>query len=442
MTPPRATSSGFSLAIVIVVMTVISISVVILMRQLSSANKIATRIGKELQQKNHQSNQICREILRMRDRHQVLIENDTKELDIPDLSRDIWTLHFDSKIITDSSLSPVIGYSADDLFPFALSIENKDVPLVFADQVYIDYDVQLSDTSYQFSHPRMKKSDVIRGYVIHRDEGVTTRVSPQLVALYKSQFSNHLNRTTLKLSSGGADDVWFEDLPIYPSVYALDGDVGGELKLNSQDNLDTLIATGTIRLTGKSSIDKPLVLIAGEDVYITDSTMASDLIVYSEGSIFLQRQAQVLGTFISESSILLADQSSCIFPSNLIVMKNDNKLFTEPEIALKGNASVEGLLIVYGEDESDGNRLRKHTSARILKTRESKLFGGLYCDGVAEIYGVVKGFVSVQRIEQRKGGTRWLNYLDDIQILRKDIGPEFPIPPIFDLTVNLKLLGV
>jgi len=410
------------------------------MNQQHRTNKLAKIIADQIEQSSLDQSNLTREVLYARTRLTTLVE-DEEELDPGlDLSQNIWSFKYKSG--SSGQLSPQLGYSADDIFGFALLVKNEGMPFVLSQGSYLDDDLVLTDTLIQYSPPRLKLHDVVKGELLTLTKEIEIVVSPQLIEVYISQFTTHLGSNKSPSIRTDRSSLPMEVIIFEEPIQTIAGDLFGPIYITSQDRLDTLVVSGNITFTEDSHIDKPLVLISGMDVFLKDSLTATDLVVYSEGGIYLEGSSTAQGTFYSEKQILVTDNSQVLFPSNLIVPKNDVKIYGQPEIGIVMNASVSGFVCVYDTEDSTPTEARYSLSAKVKKDRSAKLFGGIYCDGSVEAYGTIAGFVRCDRFEQVIKRTRWVNYLQDIQILRKSIGPDFPLPPIFNNPNLIKVLRV
>ena len=434
-------SRGFSLVLVIMLITILSIMTIILMGQQRYTNKLATKIANQFTQVILEQSQVNREVLIVKNRLKNVLNEKVMADSQVELSQDIWRFQYDSSH-TSGGLLPQLGVSADDVFGFSLLVKNEGTPFVLSKGCYLDDDLILSDTLIQYSPPRLKFHDVIKGELRIQDEESETLVSYQLIEAYTSQFAQYLDQNKQQSIRTDRTSLAMEVIDRDKQVEMIAGDLSGPFYLETNDCLDTLVVSGTINFEQNSRFDKPLVLIAGMDVFLKDSLRAADMVIYTRGGLYLENQSQVRGTFYSEKQILVTDSARILFPSNLIVPKNDLKIYGQPEIAIVKNASVSGFVCVFDPEPKTLGQTRYSLAAKVKKDRTAKFFGGIYCDGSVEAYGRIDGFVRCDRFEQVIKRTRWVNYLQDITINRKSIGPDFPLPPFFNKPELTQVLRV
>jgi len=432
---------GFSLVMVMMLATILSLMVLILMGQQRQTNKLAIKVGNQITLNALQQTELTRETLRIRGRLKMIMTEDKLQSQREDLSRDIWTFQYDTSSLSNSDIIPQFGLSADDLFPYSLRVNNEGTPFVLSAGAYLDDDLVIADTLIQYSPPRLDPRSIVKGKIRQIEEDDEVTISEKLIRAYTAQFERHLGDTQNNAHETDRTSLAFEVVDTGKEIQAIAGDLTGPFYLNENDDLDTLIVSGSVTFTADTHINKHLVLISGMEVFLKDSTTAIDIVIYSRGGIYLENSSQIKGTLFSEKQILVTDNAKCLYPSNLIVPKNDEKVYGQPEIGIVRNASVEGLVCVYKHEE-EGPQLRYSIPAKIKKGRNARVYGGIYCEGSVEAYGTIEGFVHAEGFEQVIKRTRWVNYLQDIQILRKAIGPDFPLPPIFDKPQNLKVLGL
>ncbi len=437
----NSSKCGFSLVMVIMLATILSLMVLILMSQQRQTNKLATRIGNQFTRDALQQTELTRETLRIRERLKAVMSEDKLQYQREDLSRDIWTLQYDTSAVSTSDVIPLFGLSADDLFPYSLRINNEGTPFVLSAGAYLDDDLMLADTLVQYSPPRLDPQSVVKGKIKQIEEDEEVSVSEKLILIYTSQFEHHLHETRNNTRETDRTSLAFEIIDTDEEIQSIAGDLTGPFYLKESDKLDTLIVSGTVTFTADTHINKHLVIISGMEVFLKDSTTATDIVIYTRGGIYLENSSQIRGTLFSGKQILVTDNAKCLYPSNLIVPKNDEKIYGQPEIGIVRYASVEGLVCVYKHEE-EAPQQRYSIPAKVKKGRNATVYGGIYCEGNVEAYGTIKGFIHAEGFEQVIKRTRWVNYLQDIQILRKAIGPDFPLPPIFNEPRSLKVLGL
>jgi len=209
------------------------------------------------------------------------------------------------------------------------------------------------------------------------------------------------------------------------------------LLIDSTAIIDTIAVAGDVSLLRASHIKKPIVLVATGNVFIKDSSIVDDVLVFAHGGIFIDTFSEVMGLLISKQQVLISNFSSCKPLTTIIVPKNTEKIYGQPEVGIVNGSNFSGFVCVYDpKTEIAGYSI----PATVKKDESSTFFGGIFIDGDAEVYGKIDGFIYARNIQQVVRRTRWINYLSNLQIDRYAIGPNFPIPPIFTTYDQVTLL--
>ena len=436
---------GTALAIVLVLITLLTVAGNLVLRQMRVNFLISNQLNRRFQLE-HLAIGGLHQIVNMLREHQLSLDFQFHEI-VPGrcvarqqqsgLYTDILVLAFEREDTV--RVNGILGHSADKLFPAALMIVGQSPRLVISQGTIIDGDVLLNHGDISYSPPFVARHEPILGRINLHNEFQDTLLNIERLEGIFSSFSTILENSsfTYPMLSDGSYSV--SDLADYDRVY-VDGDL--ELFGNRADTLylEELCVKYNLKLGGQVVIAPGSRMIVGNNVFISDSTTALGVTVHAGRGIYFQDFSETEGQFLADQQISVTGNSNVKFPSLLCVPVNWEKVLGEPEIVIGDAATFQGCVFLYDHENDQYFSRQRLFQGKIRVGPTATFSGGIVSEGVAEFYGSVAGFVYCHNIEQMDKRTRWTNYLQDTQLLRSRISPRYPLPPIFSELTNLEIL--
>ncbi|MFQ6606901.1 MAG: hypothetical protein ACE5EE_00005, partial [Fidelibacterota bacterium] len=336
----------------------------------------------------------------------------------------------------------ILGYSVDRLFDNALSLTGTRPMLVISSGTYVEGSVGLNDGLVRYSPPYIEEQQPLNGQVVEDssfgDFTLAAGALDSILGSYRSRLEEY-DPSLFNVIEGGIYDA--QELTAYSHVY-VDGDLVLKSDSGYLEQTEIIICKHNLTVEGRITISKPIELIAGENVFIKDSSQVTNAVIFAKGGIYFQGFCNATGQFLSEKQIMVTGHASLRFPSYLVVPVNSEKVFGDPEVAILKNSSFAGSVLVYQRNESSDQDGSFNLPGRVKVESSASFTGGIYCEGNAEIYGKIDGFIHAENLEQMDGVTRWTNLLKNTQLYRHTLSPDYPLPPVFNSMQELSFLEI
>ncbi len=339
-------------------------------------------------------------------------------------------------------LRATIGYSSDDLFMNALSLTGIAPRLVISSGTVLEGDVALNDGQVFYSPPQVINQKPVYGIITEdstfSDEMVNSTLLDSLFTRFHSALDNvdYSNYTVFESGEYSASDLK-ESHNIF-----VEGDLILRADSSEVFDLDTIITTHNLTISNRSKFIKPVTIISGENIFLKDKTIINNSILFAKSAIYVEDFSKIKGQLLSEKQVLITNRAVLAFPSYIVVPVNTEKVMGDPEVALLKHTSFSGMICVYESTKSKNIVNTFYLSGKVKKERSAKFSGGIFCNGMVELYGSIDGFIHADGLEQTVDQTRWINYLKNTQLYRYNISPDFPLPPVFSKQNQLTILDI
>lgn len=340
-------------------------------------------------------------------------------------------------------LTALLGYNAGSLFKPAMSVYGPLSVFVFSRFLHINGDVSLSATDIHYSPPDVEDVKFIEGkMIVDENQTLLPIYSTYIDSIFNITTSEieHYNRSEyLLLKSRKISSTELENKNTYIENECT---ISSEIGLEEIKGPGKIISKNGLTFIGGSNFKGTWEIITGGDVFIKDSVRFEDVNIFSRSGVYFENNSSAKGTFISAKQITATNSTELEYPSYFLVKKNDNKPSGVPEIAILQYSDFSGAIILYDDFNGNPKNQLSNRYGKVTINTAVPVKGGIYSSGAIELYGNIAGFVVGSTIEQQIKETRWINYLENVQIDRYASTLNLPLPLCFTPSNFLELLEI
>ncbi|MBO8131413.1 MAG: hypothetical protein H0Z29_07860 [Candidatus Marinimicrobia bacterium] len=440
--------SAFAMPVVLISLAVISICIYVLISIINMHNKLVVDKLQRRKLEYIASGGLFKVLWLIRSSKINLPMKEEEYIIIPETCRVIirrrgvfWEIYSRATLGNRSvEMKRLLGFPSFDLFPNALQVCGEIPVFVFSSNVYIDGNICLDAVDVHYYPLRIERIKFYTGKLVCDTTVKLPAVNKSLLdSIYRLYDENidYLSPEFVVLESKVFSP---SELKKFKYIY-LDGDV--EIRSVYNDTLlegpGKIVVNGMLTFANKVKVRNNWEITSSGDIFVKDSSELTSCIVFSKAGIYFSGNSRGLGQFISEKQITSTDNSKLIFPTFFLVQSNDKKSFSEPEISIQSNSDYSGILFVYKPEDRSFHKNQLSGYGRIYVNSAQSVKGGIFCEGIVELYSNVVGFVSCKRIDKRVGYTLWKNYVQNVQICRYDLNPRIALPVCFGDFTKLAL---
>ena len=170
----------------------------------------------------------------------------------------------------------------------------------------------------------------------------------------------------------------------------------------------------------RGSYSGRLIIKSDSSIVVHPEASLSDIMLIAPDILFKSGFNGAVQALASDS-IIVEGGAKINYPSALVMIpKNEDKSY----LWIKDNAEVHGLILVTGHQDFYHNR--------VIKLEDKASFAGVvYCDGMLESYGDVKGHVSVRKFLVTTFTTIYENFLFNASFNADKLDTAYLVPPLF-----------
>ncbi len=169
-----------------------------------------------------------------------------------------------------------------------------------------------------------------------------------------------------------------------------------------------ILARDDLRLAGSLHLKSGSVLVAGGALEIGGEVRGEEVLAYAGRTIEIAGRAELAAQLLAEEGIHVAGNARLMYPSLLLVVGEAGEEASSAGIRLTGNAVVDGTVLT---PEIDGE-----ANDRVIVEAGATVRGLVYSAGQSEIAGVVLGTVATRRFHFYASPTHYVNWLRDARI--------------------------
>jgi hypothetical protein len=323
--------------------------------------------------------------------------------------------------------SALFGSVPPPCFAGAITVTDPNYPLVVAGNTTINGDV--------YAGPLGMTTGRIRGEGVvnekfHTGQVITVPTPPYVtldttfLARYLAEQGKRRSATAIQLPG---TQVWAS-----PPPEAAKGDyscrIENSLKLENCQlevgpHLLSLFVSGSVEITGRSTITGLVEIVAGGSISVSDSSVLDETLLYSGDAIVLTGKSQFCGVAVSPRRVSMSDRAGMTYPGLLMVKLSDPDCHDSCGIWLKSHGLLEGICYLAAAPIS-----KRPVGYQLFLDTAVSFTGLLLSEGVSDLRGTLFGSVMTHRFLYTEPATEYLNWVKDLKVDRTRLKFE-PIPP-------------
>jgi hypothetical protein len=323
--------------------------------------------------------------------------------------------------------SALFGSAPPPCFAGAITVTDPNYPMVVAGNTTINGDV--------FTGPLGMTTGRIRGEGVvnenfHTGQVVTALTPPSvtldttMLARYLAEQGKRRSATTIQLPG---TQVW-----VSPPPEAAKGDYSCRIENNLRlencrlevgPHILSLFVSGSVQITGRSTITGLIEIVAGGSVSVSDSSVLDETLLYAGDSIVLTGRSQFCGVAVSSRRISVSDHAGMTYPGLLMVKPADPDCHDSCGIWLHSHGPLEGVCYLAASPSS-----RRSAGYQLFLDTAVSFTGILISEGISDLRGTLFGSVMTHRFLYTEPATEYINWVKDLKVDRTRFKVE-PVPP-------------
>ncbi|MEW6413255.1 MAG: hypothetical protein AB1483_12420 [Candidatus Zixiibacteriota bacterium] len=330
-----------------------------------------------------------------------------------------------NQTVTTSSL---IGSSLPPLCSAAISVGNENYPFTVAGHTRIIGDINTGDLGVAMGRIKgegVTSDDYHTGNVV-----VSANINiPPLDTTVLNQYLSEMHTRRVNTASVMEGSVLLRvadsrTVSQDESIY-----IENNLELNGWDanvasGIASLFVSGFVEIRGDTKISGLMEIVADGSIYVRDSAVLDNVLLYARDSIVFSGDAMFSGVAMAHRSIAVTGQASSAYPSSLVLLAND----TDPEskggvfLTSRGRMESVSFLSIANNDVDRKNYTLFLDSSAIF-------IGILWSEGLADIGGYVYGSIVAEQFLYELPPTTYVNWVRDLYVNRNALlySPVLPV---------------
>lgn len=207
------------------------------------------------------------------------------------------------------------------------------------------------------------------------------------------------------------------------------------LHWRSFDSLYTILVDGYTSIKNDCYINSYLQIIASNFITIEQNAILENVLLYSKDTIVFSDNTQFSGIAISEQAIIVKDSSTLRYPSELIVLAQNQDITSSP-IHISSPVEHETSLYLLSTDSITNNNNNIYIATNVT------INGVVYSDETADIRGNINGSILVEQFTLNLPPSTYVNWLYNIHVNRQslDYAPILPCVRQDSLQNDIKII--
>ena len=183
----------------------------------------------------------------------------------------------------------------------------------------------------------------------------------------------------------------------------------------------TIDVGGFAEFKGSNGISGLLEVACDGPIFVSDSAVLDQVLLYSPDSIVISGDARFSGIAISESRIVVEQNAKLEYPSCLMISKSGGGSTDKGEIIIRSRNPHETVCYVPADtSQSDGNALYVDTGV--------VLTGYLISHDKTDLRGAVLGSVMAERFHYEVPPSTYVNWVKDAYFNRSGLDYDLLLP--------------
>jgi hypothetical protein len=199
----------------------------------------------------------------------------------------------------------------------------------------------------------------------------------------------------------------------------------------------SIFVSGFVEIRNRTRIGGLLEIVADGPIFVEDSAVLDNVILYAKDSIVISGSAVFSGVAIAHRGISVRDKASLIYPSAAILRVNKSDSETSGGLFLQSRGRLESVAFLSIADSSVNRQ------DYMLYLDSSAVFTGvLWSEGEANIGGYVYGTIVAEEFVYELPPTTYVNWVRNLYINRDALtfSPALPLLADNELSQQYRIL--
>ncbi len=327
------------------------------------------------------------------------------------------------KIITTS----IIGSYPDSIFLDAVTVCDERYPFIVAGNTQIYGDVNTGFLGMETGRIRgeaVTSKQYHQGKInIHQSLSTPQIDTTALDGYFNSVLSRKTNCKTFESASMYLNH---SSENIFEKTNSIE--IENNLEMNnfsyeSNSNIHSLFVNGSVEIKNSSHVSSLLEIVSEGAIYLKDSSVIDNLILYSKDSIIIEDNVTFSGIAIAHNKIIVKDKAKLLYPSTLLLLPKDMSVDSDNGIFLESNNQLE--TVCYLAKNQDDSTYMKDV---IYLDTLTSVVGAIISNQLVDIRGKVYGSIVTERFKFEQPPTTYVNWAKDLYVNRVLVDYNFGLP--------------
>ncbi len=321
----------------------------------------------------------------------------------------------------------IIGSYPDSIFSDAITACDERYPFIVAGNTRIFGNVNtglLGMETGQIRGEAVTSKQYHQGKInIHQDLSTPLIDTTVLDGYFNEMLSRKSNCKTFESASlylnKSSDDLFKKSNAI---------EIENNLEMNhfffeSNSEIHSLFVNGFVEIKNSCKISSLLEIIAEGPIYIKDSSVLDNVILYSKDSIIIEDDATFSGIAIAHKKIIVKDKAKLLYPSMLLLLPLEKKEHTENGIYLTSKNQLETICYLSNNKE-DSTYMRDV----IYLDTVSTIVGAVISNQLVDLRGSVYGSIVTEQFKYEQPPTTYIHWAKSLYVNRTVFDLNFGLP--------------
>lgn len=311
----------------------------------------------------------------------------------------------------------VIGSAPPEYFDAAVTVTDMNYPLVVAGNTTIRGDVNtgpLGMTTGRIRGEGIVNENFHTGALRMLQTPTALKLNPAVLDRYHT---DQRNRRIPASRTYSGTQVWqVIDRPNTNQDYSVK--IENNLRIENCEYaspalITSLFVNGYVEIAGSTRLSGLTEIVADGPIYLRDSSVMDQGVLWSEDSIVMSGSAHFSGIAMSNSRIVVKDKVALSYPGSLLITGDSITNYNSCGIWLMSRGVLEGLCCLRLK-ELDA----QEKDYQIYLDTSSTFTGGIISEGKVDLRGTVYGTIVTSRFSYTEPTTTYINWAKDFHVDR------------------------